>query len=356
MARKIQQQLEAENAERRKGLDLIKLFNKAQSDLLSVGEKIVANQEQTNRLTDKQLEKQRDIAKAALANVEARARQLADSKKLRGLTDQEVRARKDLTDEEKSIELARRNNFKTERELVAEARKEVQIRKTVNKELGVTGKVVKGFKKLGFDFSEALGDAAEESERIQREGTKTEKALSQQIVNAKLLVGGLNTALSTFTDFASIGSALAKNFNKYNESLRETRQLTGQSATNFSSFNDSLVTSVDQIETITALSKELGINVNAAFSQETILQATELTKLLGISEQTAAKLAVQAEAFGFNLEQVEDSAFETVRALGASGQAAINVQQVLEDTGQVSGRLQVTLGKNPKALVDAAVS
>jgi len=356
MARKIQQQLEAENAERRKGLELIKLFNKAQGDLLSVGEKIVANQEQTRKLTEKQLQKERDLAKAALANVEARARQLADSKKLRGLTEQELRDRKDLTDEEKSIELARRNNFKTERELVAEVRKELQIRKTVNKQLGVTGKVVKGFKKLGFDFSEALEAAAEESERIQREGTKTEKALSQQIVNAKLLAGGLNTALDTFLDFASIGKVLTDNFFAYNEALRETRQLTGQSATNFSSFDDSLITSVDQIETITALSKELGINVNSAFSQETIKQATELSKLLGISAETTSKLAIQAEAFGFAIDDVENQAFKTVKSLGAQGKAALNVQQVLDDTGKVSGRLQVSLGKNPKALVNAAAA
>tara|TARA_Y100000114_G_scaffold156649_1_gene184607 strand:- start:369 stop:2390 length:2022 start_codon:yes stop_codon:yes gene_type:complete len=356
MARKIQQQLIAENAERRKGLDLITQFNKAQAELLGIGEKIIGNQEQTLRLNEKQLEKQVGIAERALANVQAKADQLVNEKKIVNLTEQELKNREDLSDEERSILLAKINNFETEKKLVIESKKELEIRKKVNKETGITGKIVKGFKKLGFDFSEALAAAEEESERIQRSGSDIEKAFSQTLVNVKLLQGGLTVALDTFVDFANIGDKLVNNFFAYNKSLRETRQLTGQSATNFSSFNDSLVTSVDQIETITALSKELGINVNAAFSQETILQATELTKLLGISEQTAAKLAVQAEAFGFNLEEVEDSAFETVRALGASGKAAINVQQVLEDTGQVSGRLQVTLGKNPKALVDAAAA
>jgi hypothetical protein len=356
MARKIQQQLIAENAERRKGLDLITQFNKAQAELLGIGEKIVGNQEQTLRLNEKQLEKQVGIAERALANVQAKADQLVNEKKIVNLTEQELKNREDLSDEERSILLAKINNFDTEKKLVIESKKELEIRKKVNKETGVTGKIIKGFKKLGFDFSEALASAEEESERIQRSGSNIEKAFSQTLVNVKLLTGGLTTALDTLLDFATVGEILRKNFFAYNTALRETRQLTGQAATNFSSFNDSLVTSVDQIETITALSRELGINVNAAFSQETILQATELTKLLGISEQTAAKLAVQAEAFGFNLEEVEDSAFETVRALGASGKAAINVQQVLEDTGQVSGRLQVTLGKNPKALVDAAAA
>ena len=356
MARKQQRQLIAENAERQKGLDLITQFNKEQKKLLSVGDKIVANAEQTKKLSEKQLKNQLDIAQASLENVKAQAQELADAKKLGGLTDRQLRRRKDLTEEEKSIELARRNGFKTEQDLVNAAEREVKIRQKVNKQLGVTGKVVNGLKKLGLDFSDAISDAADESERIEREGTDVEKVFSQQLVNVKLLSGGLSTALNTLTDFASVGALLTKNFFAYNTALADTRKLTGQSATNFSAFNDSLVTSVDQIETITALSKELGINVDAAFSQETILQATELTKLLGISEETTAKLAIQAEAFGFNLGEVEDAAFETVRSLGSSGQAALNVQQVLEDTGQVSGRLQVTLGKNPQALVDAAAA
>ena len=356
MARKQQRQLIAENAERQKGLDLITQFNKEQKKLLSVGDKIVANAEQTKKLSEKQLKNQLDIAQASLENVKAQAQELADAKKLGGLTDRQLRRRKDLTEEEKSIELARRNGFKTEQDLVNAAEREVKIRQKVNKQLGVTGKVVNGLKKLGLDFSDAISDAADESERIEREGTDVEKVFSQQLVNVKLLSGGLSTALNTLTDFASVGALLTKNFFAYNTALAETRKLTGQSATNFSAFNDSLVTSVDQIETITALSRELGINVDAAFSEETILQATELTKLLGISEETTAKLAIQAEAFGFNLGEVEDAAFETVRSLGSSGQAALNVQQVLEDTGQVSGRLQVTLGKNPQALVDAAAA
>ena len=356
MARKQLRQLIAENAERQKGLDLITQFNKEQKKLLSVADKITANAEQTKKLSERQLQNQLDIARASFENVKAQAQELADAKKLGGLTDRQLRRRKDLTEEEKSIELARRNGFKTEQDLVNAAEREVKIRQKVNKQLGVTGKVVNGLKKLGLDFSDAISDAADESERIEREGTDVEKVFSQQLVNVKLLSGGLSTALNTLTDFASVGAILTKNFFAYNTALADTRKLTGQSATNFSAFNDSLVTSVDQIETITALSKELGINVDAAFSQETILQATELTKLLGISEETAAKLAIQAEAFGFNLGEVEDAAFETVRSLGSSGQAALNVQQVLEDTGQVSGRLQVTLGKNPQALVDAAAA
>ena len=52
MARKQLRQLIAENAERQKGLDLITQFNKEQKKLLSVGDKIVANAEQTKKLSE----------------------------------------------------------------------------------------------------------------------------------------------------------------------------------------------------------------------------------------------------------------------------------------------------------------
>jgi hypothetical protein len=116
-----------------------------------------------------------------------RADQLANEKKIVNLTEQELKNREDLTDEERSILLAKINNFETEKKLVIESKKELEIRKKVNKETGVTGKIVKGFKKLGFDFSEALAAAEEESERIQRSGSNIEKAFSQTLVNVKLL-------------------------------------------------------------------------------------------------------------------------------------------------------------------------
>jgi hypothetical protein len=150
-----------------------------------------------------------------------------------------------------------------------------------------------------------------------------------------------------------VGAVIAAFF-KFNNANRETRQLTGQTADNFTVVNDSILSAADNVETITALSRELGINVNAAFSRETIAEASEFTKLMGISEGATAKLALQAEATGHSLEDVKDSAFETVIGLAKSGKGAVNVQQVIEDTADVSGKLQATLGKNPKALARAA--
>ena len=175
-------------------------------------EKIIGNQEQTLRLNEKQLEKQVGIAERALANVQAKADQLVNEKKIVNLTEQELKNREDLSDEERSILLAKINNFETEKKLVIESKKELEIRKKVNKETGITGKIVKGFKKLGFDFSEALASAEEESERIQRSGSDIEKAFSQTLVNVKLLQGGLTVALDTFVDFANIGDKLVNNF------------------------------------------------------------------------------------------------------------------------------------------------
>ena len=73
-----------------------------------------------------------------------------------------------------------------------------------------------------------------------------------------------------------------------------------------------MVSSIDAAKTIGSLSKEIGINVNAAFSAETITAAAELTNLLGVSEKSAANLALRAEAFGGSLKGADETMFSTV--------------------------------------------
>ena len=184
----------------------------------------------------------------------------------------------------------------------------------------------------------------------------------------KKALGGLNILKSAFKGITELGKGFAKSirdpavimgtftksFLELNKANREFRQVTGQSASNFSSMNGSIVSSTDQVKTITALSKELGINVNAAFNKDTILAATELTELLGLSSAEAANLALRAEALGQNLSDVDDDTFSVVKNFNSTNRRAVNVQDVLKDTANASGMLAASLGKNPKALQEAA--
>ena len=195
--------------------------------------------------------------------------------------------------------------------------------------------------------------------RAELEEEATEKAL-----------GGLNKLKSAFKGITELGKgfaksisdpavimgAITKSFLEFNKANREVRQITGQTATNFSSFNDSLVSSTDQVKTIASLSKQLGINVNAAFSKDTILAATELTELLGLSAEEAAKLSLRTEAFGQDLGKVDDDTASIVSNFNKNNRSAVNFQDVLKDSASASGQLATTIGKTPGALEKAAAA
>ena len=258
---------------------------------------------------------------------------------------------------------AAKEGFTIEQKTVDLASEEVRIRKGVNKSLGLTGKIAKSLSKtLGVDISDSLEGARDQAEEVNRKfvesdgtvGDVVEKLGGDLQVSMKS-IGGLATAVAdSFMSTDAIVGALVASFTKFGNLQRESRQLTGQTADNFTIMNDSLLSTADMVGTITSLSSELGVNVNATFSKETIKEASEFTNLMGISEETTAQLAQQAEAFGFELAEVKDAAFDQVQAFAKSGKAALNVQQILEDTTKVSGRLTVSLGKNPKELAKAA--
>jgi len=199
----------------------------------------------------------------------------------------------------------------------------------------------------------------EVAERSQLEAEATKKALGE-INKLKSAFVGLKELAKGFyksiTDPATIMATIGKHFLEFNKANREFRQLTGQTATNFSTINGSIVSSTDQVKTITSLSKELGINVNAAFNKDTILAATELTELLGLSSAEAANLALRAEALGQNLSDIDGDTFSVVKNFNSTNRRAINVQDVLKDTANASGMLSVSLGKNPKALQEASAA
>jgi hypothetical protein len=229
--------------------------------------------------------------------------------------------------------------------------------------LGLSGVLAKSLNKtLGIDLSSALEDAQNEARKINEEfensaksaGDIGKKSAGDAKVAGLAFKGLAKSAADSILSIQGIFGGLVASFLKFNAANREARQLTGQTADNFTVLNDSILNAADQVKTITALSSELGINVNAAFSPETIAAASELTQLLGISEQSTAALAQTSEAFGQNLANAEKDAVKQAKAINASGRGVVNFQQVLEESGNASGRLQLSLGKTPGALQEAA--
>jgi hypothetical protein len=349
--------LRAINEELGKKANLVRNATKEVSKLESITQKLQNVQSGILTLTDQQAKKESERASVALQNLRD------ESDALQRQLDTRQKSYRSLTDQEKALLAARKEGFTVEKETVKLAQKEVRIREGIQKSMGLTGVLAKSLKKtLGVDLSSALKGAQETARKVNEEFENSDKGAEATAKrakgNAKVFgeqikgIGG--AALKSITSIQGVLGLLAASFLKFNKVNREARQLTGQTADNFTVMNDSILNAADQVKTITSLSSELGINVNAAFSAETIAAASELTQLLGISEKSTAALAQTAEAFGQDLAQAEKEAVKQVKALAKSGKGALNFKQVLEESGNASGRLQLTLGKTPGALQEAA--
>jgi len=158
---------------------------------------------------------------------------------------------------------------------------------------------------------------------------------------------GIKSAGKTFIQFIanplSIGLALLgsflNTFNKLNTSQTTFRRLTGESAKNILNQSTSLTSGVDNVETLVGLTQQFGLNANRAFSEFNIREATELRELMGISAESANRLALFAEITGDNLDTAASNIYDGVSA-------GISQQQILEQIGSISDSIAITFKGN----------
>lgn len=334
-------------------LNIQKSTVKEAKALASISRKINDAIEEGNNATDRQLAKQAERARSALREIERQA-EFAQKKLELG---------QKLTEEEEELLAAKEQGFAVEKKIVELSEKELRIRKGVNRSLGVTGALAKSLSKtLGIDLGESLKDAREKAEKVNREFEDSGKTLSDvgkkvqgnaqvALLNLKGLTGAFLDGISSTE---AIFTVILKQVGALNKAQTEFRTLSGQSAENFKGVNSELVTVTDQVKSITALSKELGVNVNAAFSEETLFNAAVLTNNLDVSAKSAANLALRAEVFGGEFKDAAKSAELATEQINSSGQGAVLFGDVLESAGNASDALALSLEASGKSLFVAA--
>jgi hypothetical protein len=153
------------------------------------------------------------------------------------------------------------------------------------------------------------------------------------------------TKLSNLLTISAGG--LAASIGKVNVEATEFRRLIGSQVNLQADLNLDLITAVDLISTQVALTEQLGLNAQAAFSPETIQEIAELTKLFGLSAESAGNLALFSEVAGNNLNQQTEALFKAIPA-------ELNRRQIFEDIGQISAEIALRFQGNIVALGKAA--
>ncbi len=326
--------------------------------------KLQSQEEGITRLTDKQLQDIRAKSQEQVSEIKQRALSLAQERGLSQLSgEQLIKAAQRLelsgaiSEAESSLLQAKAANFDIEEESLNLIEDELKLREESNRVLGVTGNILKGLKALG-PFADAfkLDKVADDMARTADEAARANKSFGKLRVLGTGIKSAFGGLADTLTDPAVIIGGIVKSFGEFTKANKEVRQLTGQTADNFDQFNTSATSAIDQVKTIGSLSKEIGINVNAAFSSDTILAATELTELLGLGAAETANMALRAEVFGDDLGQAGKQAEGIVQDFANQGKGALNLKQVMDTAGKASNALSMSIKGGQKGLLEAAAN
>ena len=157
--------------------------------------------------------------------------------------------------------------------------------------------------------TEAQSDLLAATEKSISEGGKGLN-VSEQL--QKSLTAGFEAVTSGVTLAIAAIALLIKNFGALSEASTAIVRQTGRLPENLSVFNTSLVTTVDLLRTQAALTEQLGVNVQLAFTKETLVTVSEITKAIGLSADASGNLARLSTITGTNLENSLDALTQSV--------------------------------------------
>jgi hypothetical protein len=268
-----------------------------------------------------------------------------------------------------------------------EREKELEFEKQVNKNLGITGGLLKGaaglLNKIGLGaLSNAIGfdEINKEVEKFARELEDTEPNLSeaekkQRVMNksfelmGKSLTEALNDPLISASLLLKVVSSLA---GKIAEGFKRSQENTGNLAKNLNitngeamelskSFSQAsfgsdrlFVSSKGLTETLIAINSELGTSVQ--LTSEELLTFTKLRETAGLTNEELMGIQSLSLANGESFDANADSLLNQVSALNRASGIYLNEKEVLKDISKLSAATTLSLGKNPKALGEAVAT
>tara|TARA_R100000951_G_scaffold8637_1_gene7856 strand:- start:10084 stop:12558 length:2475 start_codon:yes stop_codon:yes gene_type:complete len=300
-----------------------KTLGKANKDILNIAQKLTDEMSSEKRLSEKQLVSMQAKLKAAMARAAF---------------------------DEKNLEI--------EKETEKYLNRQLEKRREVNKALGIGGSVIKSLAGSLGSFGKSLGleDAAIAMEKVAYNAVDAEKSISKMSVLATGLTSIGKSMADNLLDPTVIIGGMVNSFQDLQKAEQEFRQQTGTAADyNFQLLNGSMATSTDYLKGMVALTKEIGVNAQASFSQETITEVAELTEFMGLSAKSAATLAKLSKKSGQELSVVKDNIAAGTADFIRQNNVSINLKDVMEEVGNASASIQVSMGGSAGAIQEAAM-
>jgi hypothetical protein len=223
-------------------------------------------------------------------------------------------------------------------------------------------------KKLGGSkFSEALGlnDAIKKSKEYAQSLLDPVTGLSQAGDKFKVmgnLVGNLGKNLLKALGPLALIAEFVKGLlqaDKETTELQKSMALTKVEAVEFrmalmnaaGASGDINITSSKLLKTFGELNKQFGFITN--FATDTLVTMTKLTGVVGVSSESAGNLAAASELTGTSFESNYKDVLATSYQLQRQSGVQMDLRDILEQTGKVTGTVRANLSANPSQIAKA---
>jgi hypothetical protein len=117
------------------------------------------------------------------------------------------------------------------------------------------------------------------------------------------------------------------------------------------SSGDINITSTKLLETFSSLNKQFGFITN--FATDTLVTMTKLTKVVGIGAESAGNLAAASSLTGDSFEDNYKDVLATSYELQRQSGVQMDLRDILEQSGKVTGTVRANLGANPSLIAKA---
>ena len=274
---------------------------------------------------------------------------------------EELKVMDGLDDKQKEVLANYLDGFKSVKKLKGQSEERLQLETNINKNMGVTGALVKGtgalMERLGMRsgiFHDAMEDAASTMREMAKSAGKNVTFMNKLKIAAagvSKLMDGFGPAL---LDPAVLVGNLVTKFLELNKLQTEFIQLTGQSYDTLAGVTTEVSTMADMMKIAAEYTKQTGLNAAGIFSPEQLGGISDAHQLLGLSSEEASNLGSLMKLSNSSAENFTDTVLDGVTAMNGSTNSAVANKVVLQDVLSASEDITASLGGSPEKLMAAA--
>ena len=274
---------------------------------------------------------------------------------------EELKLMDGLDDKQKEVLANYLDGFKSVKKLKEQSESRLNLEKNINKNMGVTGALVKGtgalMERLGMR-SGIFHDAMEDAASTMREMSKAAGQNVTFMNKLKIAAAGVSKLMDGFgpalLDPAVLVTNLVTKFLELNKLQTEFVQLTGQSYDTLAGVTTEVSTMADMMKVAAEYTKQTGLNAAGIFTPKQLGGISDAQQLLGLSSEHAGNLGSLMKLSHSSAEDFTDTVLDGVTAMNGSTNSAVSNKVVLEDILGASEDITASLGGNPEKLMSAA--